>query len=90
MIQDKTLKVAKETDDVMVLFVNTVKTIKAAKAAGKSSIEIAQALGVGEIKDLIEAVNGADQIGAENKEDKAVVLATIGYRAGELAGALVG
>lgn len=82
MIETKSLPIAKETDDAMLLLVALVKDIKAKKSATE--------IGVDCLPKLMEAVSGIDQVDDEAKENKEVVLATVGYRTGELAGALIG
>lgn len=80
-IQKKEIEYAKELDDVMVLVVELVKDIKAKKDVA--------ALAAENLPNLMNAIGGLDQIGDEFK-NKPVLLSTIGYRTGELGGALIG
>lgn len=80
MIQERSEKYSKEIDDVMLLVVNIIKKAKAGVAVG-------EIIG-GEVQDLMNAIAGADQLGAEFK-DMDVALRTILARVGELAAVLV-
>lgn len=79
-IETKQVEVAKEMDDVMVLVCTLVRDIK----AKKSPAELAS----GNLKNLMDAISGLDQI-AEEATHKKVALQTIGYRVGDLADALI-
>lgn len=81
MIQEKTVQYAKEIDDVLVL---VVKIIEMAKA-GQDVMAIAS----GAVAPLIDAVAGIQGAGEELSLNKKVVFETVGYRVGEIAGALV-
>lgn len=81
-IEKRSLDVAKELDDVLVLFVNVMK----AKKAGKSIAEIAAI----ELPDFMKALDGMSGIGDELKTNKAAVGVTIASRMGELLGVLTG
>lgn len=81
-IEKKEVDIAKEVDDVGRLLVELVADIR----AKKSVTEIA-----GEnIQNLIDAINGIDQVDDEIKANRKVVMATIGARTGELADAIIG
>jgi hypothetical protein len=80
-IESRQLQVAKEVDDVALLLVQLVGDIK----AGKSAPEIAS----GVVAKLVDALAGVDKIGAEVESNRKAVLATIGYRVGELADAVL-
>lgn len=79
-IQQKQIDYAKEVDDVLVLVVELVKDIKAKKDMA--------ALAAENLPNLMNAIGGLDQVGDEFK-NKQVVLSTVGYRVGELSGALI-
>ena len=79
-IQTKQVEYAKEIDDVLVLVVELVKDIKAKKDMS--------ALAAENLPNLMNAIGGLDQVGDEFK-NKQVVLSTVGYRVGELGGALI-
>lgn len=81
-IQKKEIEYSKETDDCMVLVVELFKDIKAGKSAA--------ALAAENLGQLMEAVNGVNQVGSEVEENRKVALQTIGYRTGELTDALLG
>lgn len=80
-IQSMEKPFAKEVDDVGVMLVNIVKAIKEKKPA----MEIVGA----ELKDLMDAINGIDQLPAEAKENLEVFTATIGYHTGAIPGILL-
>lgn len=80
-IEDRTVKFAKEVDDVALLFPKIVKAIK----SGQGIVELSAGL----FQDLVTAVQGVDQIGQELKDNRQVVLETLGYRTGELADAFL-
>lgn len=71
---------AKEIDDVMFFVVELVKDLKAKKAIGEVAAE--------NLANLMNALNGIDLVDDEMKA-KSIALATIGYRSGELAAALL-
>lgn len=81
MIQQKQVEFAKELDDAMILAITLLSDIR----AGKSAAEITGDA----LPKLMEAIAGIDQVPAEMASRK-VALQTIGYRAGELADALLG
>jgi hypothetical protein len=81
-IAKKELDYAKEVGEAMELAVKLVKEIK----AGKTAAEMAS----GVLPEFMSAIQGIDQIPAEVKASKEVVMATVGYHVGELAGAMVG
>ena len=80
-IEDRNVKVAKEIDDIMLLVPEIVRQIR----AGKGLAELASM----EFSALVAAVQGLDQVSAELKADRKVVLQTIGYRSGEIADAFL-
>ncbi len=80
-IESKQVQVAKELDDVGALLVSLVAAIKAKKDLVSLLSE--------EIKPLMEAVNGIDQVKNEIAENKQVAAQTIGARVGELVGILL-
>lgn len=82
MIIEKNLAIAKEVDDVALLLVSIVQDIR----AGKPLSDIA----TNNVAKLMDALAGVDQLGNEVKENRKVVLASIGYRTGELADAILG
>lgn len=82
MIIDKNVKVAKETSEVMDLLVTLVKDIKAKKTASQIAGDT--------LSKLMTAIEGIDQVDDEAKENLSVMLATVGYSTGDLAGALIG
>lgn len=81
-IEKKEIEYAKEVDDVAVLLVHIVKEIR----SKKNISDIAS----GSVAKLVEAISGVDKVGAELAESREVVLQTLGYRAGELADAILG
>lgn len=81
-IQTKEIKYAKELDDVGALLVGIVKAAKDKKPI----TEIAAA----ELKDLMDAVAGFDQIGQEFKDDKLACKQTLGLRLAEIEDVLLG
>lgn len=80
-IEDRSVKVAKEVDDVVALLPKIVKEIR----AGKGVVELSATV----FGDLVAAVQGVDQVGEELKANRQVVLETIGYRTGELVDAFL-
>lgn len=73
MIKERTVMYAKELDDVMVLIVELVKVIK-----NKGDYT--------ELMDeLINAINGIDEIDEEYKENLIVAIQTITHRTAEIA-----
>ncbi len=81
MLIKKEVDIAKEADEVMEAVVSIVKDLKAGKTI--------QEVGAGNLPKILAAVQGIDQLDDEMAQNKGVVLATIGYRSGELAGALL-
>lgn len=81
-IQKREVEYAKEVDDVAVLLVKIVEMAK----AGMSVVEI----GAGAVTPLIDAVANIQGVGEEIAANKKVAISTIGYRVGEIAGALLG
>lgn len=80
-IEQKQVEYAKEVDDVLVLLVELVKDVKAKKDLGAIAAE--------NLPNLMAAITGADQVGAEVQANKAVVLQTVGHRLGDLASVFV-
>lgn len=80
-IQKKEVEYAKEVDDVMVLVLELLKDIKEKKPVATLALE--------NLQNLMNAMNGLDQVDEEVKANKAVVLATVGGRMGEIAGVFV-
>lgn len=80
-IETRQLQVAKEIDDVMLLFPEIIRQIR----AGKSLMDLASS----EFSNLVTAVQGIDQVPEELKADRKVALQTIGYRTGEIADAFL-
>lgn len=74
--------VAKELDDVLVLVVGLVKDLKAGVDAGTVVSK--------HIPDLLAALSGVDQVGAEIDANKAAAFGTVGFRMGELLAAITG
>ena len=72
MIIDREVKVAKELDDVAILLVQLVDTIK----QGKELTEV--------VDELVNALNGFDQVDDELAANRKVALQTIGSRLFEL------
>lgn len=72
-IEKKEIEYAKEIDDVMVLVVKTVKTIK--EKGDYAAL----------IPELIAAVNGADQMDDEFKANQMVAIKTVNLRAYDIA-----
>lgn len=81
-IGKKELDYAKETGEAMEFLVNVVKDVKAGKDVG--------AIAAGSLQEFMTAIQGIDQVPAEAKASKSVVLATVGYHTGALAGAMIG
>lgn len=81
-IEKRELDVAKECDDVMVLVVELVKDLKAKK-------EMAQVVAEN-LPHLMTALDGVQNLPEEVKAHRGAVMATVGYRAGELTDALIG
>ncbi len=77
-IQKKEVEYAKEADDVMALFIETVKNRK----QGKPVTEL--------FDELMAAIGGIEEVPAEAAEHRKVLLQTIGFRTGELADAFLG
>ena len=77
-IETKTVRYAKEIDDVILLAISLLRDIR----AGKSAADIT----AGNVPELMAAIAGADQIGLEIAASPSVVSETIGYRLGEIAG----
>ena len=73
MIIKKEIMIAKELDDVMVLFVELVKTIK--NKGDYTSL----------LDELIGAINGADEILVEVKENLKASIDTVMLRANDIA-----
>jgi len=71
-IQEKTVKYAKELDDVGVLLVSLVETIKEKKDVTSN------------VDELIAAINGIDQVDDEIRENLRVAMQTMGYRLMEI------
>lgn len=71
MYIDKTIKVAKETDEVMDLVVEVVKAVR-----GKQEYTAV-------VDELLKAIEGAPEVGKE-AEDKQIFINTIGARSGDL------
>jgi hypothetical protein len=82
MIESKQVEYAKELDDALALVVELVKDLKAKKSVTEIAAE--------NLPNLMSAFAGIEQVGAELAANKAVVFQTVGYRTGELAGALIG
>jgi hypothetical protein len=80
-IEQKQINYAREIDDVVWLLVSLVKDIK----AGKTIPEVV----AGSVSSLVAALNGLDQLDDEIAANKQVAFQTIGYRVGELAGAIL-
>lgn len=80
-VQKREVEYAKEIDDVAALLVKVLSDAK----AGKPAAEIAS----GAVTELINALAGLDQAGEEAK-NRRVLLQTLGYRTGEMAGILLG
>ena len=80
-LEQKTVLVAKECNDVMVFLVDLVQDIKAKKSAKDIAIT--------SLPKLIGAIDGIEQIKTEASADLSVVLATVGYHSGAIAGVLV-
>lgn len=81
-LQSRQVDYSKELDDVALLLVTVVRDIR----AGKSAAELA----ADAFPKLIEALNGVDAVPGELKENLEVSLQTMGYRLGELVGAVLG
>jgi len=79
----KTIQVelAEETDDVFLLVVKVLKDA----LSGKSILEIA----TGSLNELKEAIDGADKIDEEVKQNLEAVIRTISLRSGEVAAAFL-
>ena len=67
----------KEADEVLILFVKATDTIK----NGGDITAL--------VPDLVTAVNGVDAVDDEYRENRGAVMATIGYRMGELTDVLL-
>lgn len=80
-IQKREVEFSKEIDDVAVFNLHLLKAIKDKKP-------IAEIMS-GSLKDLMDAVQGIDQMDDEAKSNRKVALQTIGYRAGEMADVLL-
>lgn len=81
MIESRTVKYAKEIDDVQVALNELVRDIKAKKSIGQITTE--------NLPTIIAAVDGADQMDDEIAANRKVALQTIGYRSGELVDVLL-
>jgi hypothetical protein len=81
-VEQRQVMIAKEVDDVALLLVEIVKQVK----SGKPVAEMA----AGVMDELVQAISGVDQIDDEWKEDRSAVMATMGYRLGELTDAIIG
>lgn len=80
-IQKREVDFAKEIDDVMAVVVDIIKAVKSKKPLGE--------LAAAEFPALVTAIEGVGQIAEELKASKTTVLETIGFRTGEIAGALL-
>lgn len=80
-VQKREVEYSKEVDDVAAFLVQILSDAK----AGKPVSEIA----AGSVAGLINAIGGLDQVSAEF-QNKKVLLQTLGYRVGEMAGILMG
>lgn len=79
-IVQKPLEIAKETDDVMALFVDFIKKVKAKKPMSE--------IMVAEVPALITAIEGVEQVPEEAKNLPAM-FRTVGGRTGEIVEALI-
>lgn len=80
-VMKREVEYVKEVDDVAALLVKVLSDAKSGKPAG----DIAS----GAVTELINAISGLDQVSAEVANRK-VLLQTLGYRVGEMAGILLG
>lgn len=76
-IKDKSIKYAKEVDDVLVL-------VEAAIYNRKNKEQLSKLL-----PQLMDAISGIEDIDDEVAEDRGAVLSTIGYRLGTIANAVL-
>jgi hypothetical protein len=76
-IEKKEIEVAKELADVGTLLVEIVKVIKKKEEMG------------GLVDDLVEAINGIDQLDDEFKANRGVAVTTLTYKLGEVINVLL-
>ena len=81
MIEDRTVKIAKEIDDVGLAIVEIIHDIKAKKPITEIAGE--------NLQNLVAMVNGIDLVDDEYEANRRVAMATMGYRTGEMADALM-
>lgn len=89
MIESRTVNFAKEVDDVAVLFPTLIASIKEKLAKGESITQIVMETATEDFQLFVAAVAGVTNVPDELKADRKVVLATLGYRLGETADALL-
>lgn len=77
----KEVSVAKEMGEAIDLLIGVVQDVK----AGKSAMEI----GMGRLDDLIAAINGADKIDDEVRENQEAALNTVGLGLARLGNVLL-
>lgn len=82
MIEKKEVEFAKEIDDAAKLLVDLVYDIRAKKDLSAIAAE--------NLKGLMDTISNVDQVDDEVAASRRVALATIGYRIGELADAIMG
>lgn len=90
MIESRSVDFAKEVDDLAVLFPTLITAILAKKAQGKSVVQIATELATEDFQLFVAAVAGVGDISTEVAASRKAVLATLGYRLGETADAILG
>lgn len=76
-IEKREVSIAKQIDDVAVLLVEVVKTVK-----NKEEV-------TGLVPEIIQAIEGVDAIDDEVGINRKVAIQTIGYRLGELVEAII-
>ena len=79
-LEQKSVTVAKEADDVLFAVIELVKDLKAGKDLATVAAE--------NLPNLLTALNGVDQVTSEWASSPQAVYSTVGYRVGELVAAL--